>query len=89
MNFNIKFLICLSTIFIVVSISDLIFFRSTQISSNTRSLCNLTGLCSPVWSVSWHEPRIRRYINSNNYSPYPEFPPADRLGFIYRTNNEP
>ncbi len=43
----------------------------------------LTGISEGAWQVGWYEPRVRRYTIPR-YDPYPEMPPIDRLGFVYR-----
>ena len=43
----------------------------------------LTGISEAAWQVGWYEPRVRRF-EIPRYDPYPEMPPIDRLGFVYR-----
>jgi hypothetical protein len=58
-------------------------FRTPLLSDTSRAFCRLGLVTTVAWSVSWYEPRLRGYHKAY-YSPYPEFPPADRLGLIYR-----
>jgi hypothetical protein len=80
-------LLSLSLLLTAIALSNYFFFRHDQ-AEDIVALCRLTQSASPVWNVSWHEPRLRRY-QKPIYTPYPEFPAADRLGLIYRSEGEP
>jgi hypothetical protein len=84
---KVETLLALSLLATGYAVTDALLHQPSNFSAVTP-LCRLTGFASPVWRVSWHEPRLRRYHKAH-YTPYPEFPAADRLEFIYRRSDEP
>ncbi len=52
-------------------------------SPDYTPLVRLTGVSEPAYSLFWYEPRLRHY-QAPHYTPYPEMPACDRLGFVYR-----
>ncbi|WP_292658921.1 hypothetical protein [Nitratifractor sp.] len=57
-------------------------FDRDGVLEKQRALVAVTGLDAPALSVSWFEPRERRYEAAVNPA-YPELLPPDRLDFVY------
>lgn len=87
MKRNVAILLFFSLLLGAVSLSDYFWFERSK-TDRVSAVVRLTGIASPVWRVAWHEPRFRRYRKAC-YTPYPEFPAADRLGFVYRNHHDP
>ena len=81
----VRFYLLLSVLFsIVLAVSfDYIFWNRRAYMKEAENVVALSKLASPALSVSWYEPRLRRFEMSKNPS-YPELLPVDRLNFVYR-----
>ena len=77
-------------IIIILSLSiPLIHYFSFDRDSYNKSLkryTKLTTLSSIAYSVSWFEPRVRRFESSINRA-NPQLPTQDRLIFVYGDGN--
>ncbi len=75
------FLLFCSIVFVIAALH--ISLDTSNAFAKKRDLVALTGLSEIAWRTAWYEPRIRRY-QLPSYDPYPEMPPINRLGNIYR-----
>ena len=75
------FLLFCSSLFVVAALR--ISLNTSSAHTKRKDLVALTGLSEIAWRTAWYEPRIRRY-QLPSYDPYPEMPPINRLGNIYR-----
>ena len=66
----------------VISVTHYITFDRERYMRDILNYTQMTSLSSIAYSVSWFEPRVRRFESSINRET-PQLPPQDRLIFIY------
>jgi len=82
-----SFLILIVTWILSLLIATFHYLSLKESTQTKEALFSLIKNSSISFSVSWYEPRLKRFEKST-YSPYPEFPSAQRLSFTYGALNE-
>jgi hypothetical protein len=80
---NLSILLGITLFLTLFTLFHVVTFDKSSITKAQLSTIKLTRFADLSLGVFWYEPRLRgdEFLE---YSPYPELPPIDTLGFIYQ-----